>query len=308
MDKKDLVSLIDWEADEIREALVLAHEQKGRVRRGELAPSLSGKTLALLFEKSSMRTRVSFEVAMTQLGGHTLYLSQQDINLGKREPISDGARVLSRYVDAVAARTYSHAAVVELARYATVPVINALSDAFHPCQALADVMTLQERFGSAEGLTLAYIGDCNNVARSLGVICAKLGVNYTVACPADYQFDKAFRSQVESLASASGASFAVTESPRDAVRQARAVYTDTWVSMGQEEEAERRRRDFQGFCVDADLMAAAPDDAIVLHCLPACRGQEISDEVIEGPQCAAFDQAENRLHTQRAILHLLVGA
>lgn len=302
-----LVTLLDWEADRIRDLLALAHQLKAEARAGRLKPALERKTLALLFEKASMRTRVSFEVAMTQLGGHVTYLSRDDVNLGRREPIKDGARVLSRYVDGIAARTYSHATVEELAAHSTVPVINALSDRAHPCQALADMLTIQEHFDSPAELKIAFIGDANNVSRSLAVVCAKLGLNFTVACPPGYAFDAEFRAQVADLAAAGGGESAVCHSPAEAAEGADVLYSDVWTSMGQEEEAQKRRAAFAGFCVDQALLARASARAIVMHDLPAHRGEEITDEVIEGPRSAVFDQAENRLHAQRALLQLLLG-
>jgi len=302
-----LITLMDWEAERIREVLSLAHELKGRARAGTLEPTLRRKTLALLFEKASMRTRVSFDVAMTQLGGHCVYLSRDDVNLGRREPIKDGARVLARYVDAIAARTFAHDTVEELAAYSSVPVINALSDLAHPCQALADVMTVQERFESLEGLRIVFVGDANNVARSLATASANLGLGFTLACPPDYVFDDAFLARVASVASGTGAEITVCHDPAEAAEGANVLYTDVWTSMGQEAEAEARRKAFAGFCVDADLLARAAPHAIVMHDLPAHRGEEITDQVIEGPQSAVFDQAENRLHAQRALLHALLA-
>jgi ornithine carbamoyltransferase len=304
---KHLLTLSDWPSDDIAAVLELAHEMKSKLRRDRLQPSLAGKTLALVFEKRSMRTRVSFEVAMTQLGGASLFLSKDDINLGEREPVKDGSRVLSRYVDGVAARVYEHAMVEELARYSSIPIINALSDEAHPCQALADLMTIQERFEDTGEITVAYIGDANNVARSLSVICAKLGVDFRIAAPKGYRFDEGFERQVRSFADASGSRLEVAENPREAATGAHVLYTDTWVSMGQEEEARQRMRAFEGYCVDDTLSANAADDHIVLHCLPAHRGHEITDAVMEGPHSAVFDEAENRLHAQRALLHLLMS-
>jgi ornithine carbamoyltransferase len=295
-----LTTLLDWEADRIRAVLDLAHELKARARAGTLKPTLARKTLALLFEKASMRTRVSFEVAMTQLGGHVTYLSRDDVNLGVREPIRDGARVLSRYVDAIAARVYDHTAVEQLAAYATVPVINALSDLYHPCQALADMLTIEEHFGRSAGtVQVAFIGDGNNVSRSLAIICSKLGCPFTIAVPPAYAFDPRFLAKVPGTR--------VVASPVEAARGADVLYTDVWTSMGQEDEAERRRSDFAGFCLDADLLALASRRCIAMHDMPAHRGEEITDEVIEGPQSAVFDQAENRLHAERALLQMLVG-
>lgn len=302
-----LVTLLDWDAERIRELLALAHELKAQARRGRLQPTLERKTLALLFEKSSMRTRVSFEVAMTQLGGSVVYLSRDDVDLGQREPIKDGARVLSRYVDGIAARVYSHQTVEELAAYSTVPVINALSSQAHPCQALGDMLTIEERFEHPGEAKIAFIGDANNVARSLAVLCAKLGLTLTVACPPAYGFEPGFSARVTELAGKSGANVTVTDSPEQAAGGADVLYTDVWASMGHEQEAERRRRDFAGFCIDESLLAKAAEGAVVMHCLPPHRGEEITDEVIEGAQSVVFDQAENRLHAQRALLQMLLG-
>jgi ornithine carbamoyltransferase len=300
---RHLVSLTDWEPEEIKEMLELAATLKKRAAEGTLEPVLENRSLALLFEKSSMRTRVSFEVAMTQLGGNTVYLSKDDVNLGVREPIKDGSRVMARYVDVVAARTKKHSSVVELARWSDIPVINALSDLYHPCQALGDLQTITEAFGELDGLKVAWVGDSNNVARSLAVICSKLGVDYSVASPAGYQFDSDFTATVEEWAGASGAAFEVSDSLDRVLDGSDVVYTDTWVSMGQEAEAEARRRAFEGYRVDEDLLKKAGPDARVMHCLPAYRGEEITDEVIEGPRSLIFDQAENRLHAERALLH-----
>ncbi len=292
-----LITLLDWEADQIRNVLGLAHELKARARDGGLEPTLARKTLALVFEKASMRTRVSFEVAMTQLGGHVTYLSRDDVNLGVREPIKDGARVLSRYVDVIAARVYDHATVEQLAAYATVPVINALSDAYHPCQALADMMTIEERFDGP--VNVAYVGDGNNAGRSLAVICSKLGYPFTIAVPPAYAFGDDFLSKVSGVRT--------VHDPAEAAEGTDVLYTDVWTSMGQEDEAERRRQDFAGFCVDAALLARASERCIVMHDMPAHRDEEITDEVIEGPQSAIFDQAENRLHAERALLQMLLS-
>ena len=302
-----LITLLDWEADRIRAVLDLAHELKKRARAGTLEPVLARKTLALLFEKASMRTRVSFEVAMTQLGGHVTYLSRDDVNLGVREPIKDGARVLARYVDGIAARVYDHATVEQLAAYSSIPVINALSDLYHPCQALADMLTIEEHFRGPAKARVAFIGDANNVARSLAIICARLGLHYTIAVPAAYGFEDAFLSEVRDAARQGGGSIAVVHSPVEAARGADVLYTDVWTSMGQEAESEQRRRDFAGFCLDARLVALASKRCIIMHDMPAHRGEEIADEVIEGPQSAVFDQAENRLHAERALLQMLIG-
>jgi ornithine carbamoyltransferase len=304
---KNLITLLDWDAGQVRQVLELGSELKVQALEGALEPSLQNKTLALLFEKPSMRTRVSFEVAMTQLGGNTVYLSKDDVDLGRREPIKDGARVLGRYVDVVAARVFAHATVEELAAYCSVPVINALSDLAHPCQALADAMTIRERFERPQEARIAFIGDANNVSRSLAIVCSQLGWNLTVACPDGYGFEGDFLANVEALAGEFGGSIAVTHSPEEAADGADVLYTDVWTSMGQEAEAERRRRAFAGFRIDEALLARASDDAIVLHDLPAHREEEITDAVIEGEHSAVFDQAENRLHAERALIKVLVG-
>jgi ornithine carbamoyltransferase len=303
----NLITLMDWSPETIRETLTLSHELKRQVNAGNLEPTLTNRTLALVFEKASMRTRVSFEVAITQLGGNAIYLSRDDINLGKREPIKDGARVLSRYVDAVAARVYSHATVEELGEYADVPIINALSDRAHPCQALADAMTVQERLTEPGGGRIAFIGDANNVSWSMAVICAKLGWHFVLASPEGYRFSTPDMELVRSLAQDTGGSVEFCHSPEQAADGAVALYTDVWTSMGQEEEAQQRLRDFEQFTIDDALLALADEKAIVLHCLPAHRGEEITDSVIESGQSAVFDQAENRLHVSRALLRMLVG-
>lgn len=307
MSVRHLITLLDWSRDEIEEVLSRAHALKEEVKEGQLYHTLPDRTLALVFEKASMRTRVSFEVGMTQLGGTSVYLSKDDVQLGKREPVKDGARVLARYVDGVAARVYEHEVVEELAEYSSIPIINALSDFAHPCQALADVMTLQEQFEDLTDVTVAYIGDANNVARSLAVACARLGVDYRIAAPEGYQFDAGFAERVNDLASGTKSQFTVLESPAEAAEGAHALYTDTWVSMGQEDEAETRRRLFRGYCINGELLDEADDACVVLHCLPAYRGYEITNDVIEGERSAVFDQAENRLHAQRALLELLMS-
>ncbi len=266
---------------------------------------LEGKVLIMLFEKPSLRTRVSFQVAMTDLGGSAIYVKPEDIGgLGKREPIKDMARVLSRYVDGIMARTYEHESVVELAGFATVPVINALTDWLHPCQAMADVMTIREHTGSLEGVKIAFIGDGNNVARSLAFACAKLEMKLVVASPAGYELD------AESIDKANGIRpdcVRQVSSPHEAVEDTDVIYTDTWVSMGQEEEKQKRLAAFKGFEVNIELLRSAPADAKIMHCLPAYRGCEISDEAAESANSIIFEQAENRLHLQRALLKILMG-
>jgi ornithine carbamoyltransferase len=277
------------------------------MKSGRSSSVLKGKTLALLFEKPSLRTRVSFDVAMQQLGGHAVYLSPAEVGLGEREPVADVARVLSRYVDAIATRTFAQETVEELARWADVPVINALSDGEHPCQALADLLTIYEKKGRWRGLVLSFVGDGNNVARSLMLGSALAGMDFRIASPQGYSISTELVDKAKSLAAASGAAVACVESPQEAVSGADVVYTDVWTSMGQEKERAERQRAFGGYQVNAELLALASPDAIVMHDLPAHRGEEIADEVIEGPQSVIFDQAENRLHAQKAVLSLILG-
>lgn len=303
MHGRHLISVADLSPRDVQRVVDVALQTKN----GESVSILGGKTLALLFEKPSLRTRVSFDVAMQQLGGHALYLSPAEVGLGEREPVADVARVLSRYVDAIAARTFKHETVEELARWADVPVINALSDGEHPCQALADLLTIYEKKDRWRGLVLAFVGDGNNVARSLMLGSAMVGMEFRIASPQGYCVSRALVDKAESLAAASGAAVVCVESPQEAVRGADVVYTDVWASMGQEKEQVERRRAFSGYQVNAELLALASPDAIVMHDLPAHRGEEIADEVIEGPQSVVFDQAENRLHAQKAVLALILG-
>ncbi len=300
---RDLVSIGDLSPQELRRVIDTAV----RLKNGASACPLAGKNLALLFEKPSLRTRVSFDVAMQQLGGHALYLSPAEVGLGKREPVADVARVLDRQVDGVAARTFEHKTVEELARWAEVPVINALSDGEHPCQALADLLTILEKKGRWEGLTLAYVGDGNNVARSLAVGSAMVGMSFRIASPPGYGLPAAVVEEARRRAAESGAEVACLESPEEAVRGADIVYTDVWASMGSEDEAEERARAFAGYQVTPELVALAAPDAIVMHDLPAHRGEEIADEVIEGPQSVVFDQAESKLHILKALLALVLA-
>jgi ornithine carbamoyltransferase len=268
---------------------------------------LRGQTLALVFEKPALRTRVAFEAGMTQLGGHGSYLSANDIDMGGRESVPDVARNLSRWVQVVAARVFKHATVETLARHATVPVINALSDREHPCQALADLLTLRERFGRLQGLRLAYMGDGNNVCHSLMLLGATLWMSVAVACPPDYRPDPDILAHAERLANESDATISVTAAPHEAVAGAHAVYTDVWASMGQEHEVARRRPVFQPYQVNPALMSQAEAGALFMHCLPVHRGEEVSAEVIDGPHSVVFDQAENRLHVQKALILTLLG-
>jgi ornithine carbamoyltransferase len=302
---KDFLSINDCPPELLKELLRISSRLKSLYSVGSNDLCLPGKTLAMLFEKPSLRTRISFQVAMTDLGGNAIYVKPEDIGgIGKREPIKDMARVLSRYVDGIMARTFEHSTVTELAAFATVPVINALTDWLHPCQAMADVLTIGEHCGELEGVKIAFIGDGNNVARSLAFACAKLGMKMVVASPAGYELD------AESIRKAneiSADSVRQSSDPAQAVVGADIIYTDTWVSMGQEEEKQKRCADFAGFQVNAELVKSAPADAKIMHCLPANRGLEITDEVAESPNSIMFDQAENRLHFQRALLKKLMS-
>jgi ornithine carbamoyltransferase len=303
-----LVSIADLSRDEIEEILRVSVEQKtGAVSRQHLLQIAPGRALAMLFDKSSLRTRIGFEVAMTHLGGHAIYLAPGDVRIGEREPASDAARVLGRTVDAIVARLSSHALIQELAAAAGVPVINAMSNLEHPCQALADLFTIQERKGKLAGVEVAWVGDGYNVCHSLLLICAICGVNLRVATPVTYEPQAEIVAKAQELAKGTGASLSVGNDAHAAVKGADVIYTDVWISSGMEGQAHIRRVDFEGFQVNAALVAEAKPDVIVLHCLPAHRGEEITDEVLDGPQGAAFEQAENRLHTQRALLSLVLG-
>jgi ornithine carbamoyltransferase len=276
-------------------------------RPSSYSTRLEGRSLGLVFQKPSTRTRVSFDVGMNQLGGHTLSLLRSDLHLGRGETIGDTVRVMSRYLDVIATRLYSHTDLEEMATCSSIPVINALTDDLHPCQMLADFFTLQEEFGDLESLKLAYVGDGNNVARSLLLAATLLGVSISIASPSGYQISSDYETEARALAQMSGAEILFTDDPSEAVAESDAVYTDVWASMGQEDSAARRKEDFRGYCVDADLMTRAKPSAIFLHCLPAHRGEEVSAEVADGSQSRIFDQAENRLHSQKALLLLLLG-
>jgi len=303
---KHFLDLADWSSADLWTMLNMARVLKGqRKREGANKPLLKGKALGMIFQKPSLRTRVSFEMAMEHVGGHALYLSPQEIGLGKRESIADVARVLGGYVDAIMARTFEHEHVLELARWSPVPVINGLTDYNHPCQVMADMLTIYEEFSRLEGLRLAYLGDSNNVATSLMMAAAQFGMQMTIGSPAGYQPKEATVEKAQRL-SRGRLSVGVTDDPAAAIRQADIVYTDTWTSMGQEEETERRRQVFPPFQINRALLAEASPQAIVLHCLPAHRGEEITDEVADGPQSRLFPQAENRLHAQKAILVYLL--
>ena len=302
----DLIAIGDLPGEEILAILDAA----GRIKREpeRFAGVLAGKTLAMIFEKPSLRTRVSFEAGMTQLGGHAINLGPAAISMGKRESIPDVARALSQMVDAIMARTFSHQTIVDLARHASVPVINGLSDHLHPCQALADFMTIREALGRVEGIRLAYIGDGNNVTHSLMYAAARLGAHVHVAAPEGYDPDPGVVREATEEAKRSGGSIATGRDIHAAVRGAQVVYTDTWASMGQESEHDSRVRAFRDYQVNASLMKEADDGAIFMHCLPAHRGEEVTDEVIESPASVVFQQAGNRLHVQKAVLVRLLGA
>ena len=304
--KRDLLSLADLTPAEIDAVLSLALDLKARRRRGESTPVLAGKALAVYLEKPSLRTRASFEVGMAQLGGTVTTLRQEEVGLGTRETAGDVGRVLSRYYDAVVMRTFAHADVTEVARHASVPVVNGLTDLLHPCQILAALLTLREHFGGLDGLHVAYVGDGNNVANSWLLGAAQMGLRLTVACPPGYEPDAGVRETAAGLAAGTGATLDIVADARQGVSGADAVYTDVWASMGQEAEAAKRAEVFRGYQVDADLMAAAAAHAVVMHCLPAHRGEEISAEVLEGPRSLVFEEAENRLHAQKALLAFLV--
>lgn len=300
---RHFLRLTDYSREDLLDLLDLAADLKARQARGEPHRVLEGKTLAMLFEKSSTRTRVSFEVGMFQLGGHALFLSPRDTQIGRGEPVRDTARVLSRYVDALMVRTYSQELVEELARWGTAPVINGLTDLLHPCQILADLLTIRERRDTLSGLRVAWVGDGNNVAHSWINAARVLGFSLRLACPEGYEPDE----QILAPALEAGADVAVVRSPLEAATAAHAVTTDVWASMGQEKEREARAKAFAGYLVDEDVMNAADPGALFLHCLPAHRGEEVTEEVLEGPRSAVWDEAENRLHAQKAVLVRLIG-
>jgi ornithine carbamoyltransferase len=302
---RHVLTLFDLSTAEIERIFDIAEELKVRMAEGVREPLLPGRVMALLFDKPSLRTRVSFEAGMTHLGGATQFLGTE-VGWGRRESIADFAGVLGQYVDVIVCRTNHHQRVEELARYSACPVINGLTDQDHPCQALADLFTLREVYGELTGRTLAYVGDANNVARSLAVACAKLGLHFAIASPAGYQLDAEFLAAVKK--DSPGAQIMQTADPAAAVKKADAVYTDVWTSMGQEAEQAQRRSAFASYQVNGALMAKAPKNAVFLHCLPACRGEEVSDEVIDGPQSRVLQQAANRLHAQKGLLAWLLGA
>ncbi|MCT8140431.1 ornithine carbamoyltransferase [Anaerobacillus sp. CMMVII] len=304
---KHFLTLLDYSSTEIKELLDFSLTLKNYQKEGVPHQLLMGKTLAMIFEKSSTRTRVSFEVGMTQLGGSALFLSSKDSQLGRGEPISDTAQVLSRYVDGIMIRTHGHEIIEELAHYSTVPVINALTDDFHPCQALADILTILEVKKTFNGLKAVYVGDGNNVAHSLLIACAKVGIDIAIATPKGYEPKEWIVKEIEAISIETGSQFMLTNDPIEAVRGADVVYTDVWTSMGYEEETAKRLEDFKLFQVNDSLMTYAKPDYMFLHCLPAHRGEEVSAGIIDGNHSFIFDQAENRLHVQKAILVALIG-
>ncbi len=301
------LDLADWRSEEIRELLDLARFLRLEFKSGGNKPVLRGKTLAMIFQKPSLRTKVSFETGMNQLGGAALMLGPDEIGLGKRESIGDVARSLSRFVQGIMARVFAHEVVLELAQYATCPVINGLTDTQHPCQALADVLTIQDHLGRVEGRRVAFVGDGNNVAFSLAQAVAHTGGHFAIATPPGYEFSEDDIESIAQIAAANGSSFEAFNEPVKAVRDADVIYTDTWISMGQEADSTRRIQDFEAYQVNTNLLKYANRNAIVMHCLPAHRGQELTNEVMDGTHSVVFDQAENRLHAQKAILVKLMA-
>lgn len=301
---KDFLSLREVSAHDLDALFKLAEKMKKSP--DQFLNKLKGKSLALLFQKPSVRTRVSFQVGMAQLGGNSVYMDPQEMPLGERESIKDVARVLSRYCSVIVARTFSHTVIEDFAQCASVPVINGLSDSYHPCQTLADLFTVREKFGDLKKINIAYIGDGNNVLNSLLYGVAKTGANLSVATPRGYEPGEELLKDIKLICKDSGARIALSNNPFNAIKNAHVVYTDVWVSMGQEKQRDQRLRDFQPFQVNGAIASKAPKDSVFMHCLPAHRGEEITDEVIEHPRSAIFDQAENRLHTQKALLYLLL--
>jgi ornithine carbamoyltransferase len=304
---RNLVSIADLNREEAQRIFERAIALKNEWKAGGNRPILAGKTLAMIFEKPSLRTRYTFEAGMTHLGGHGIYLGPSDIKLGVRESVPDVARNLSRWADIIMARTFAHSTVTGLAEFASIPVINGLSDLEHPCQALADLLTVWEHKGRFEGLKFTFVGDGNNVCHSLMLLCAMLGVDFWVACPAGYEPQKAVEEQARVLAQKGGAGIHIVRDPVEGVQGADVIYTDVWASMGQEEETAARKKVFQPYQVNAALVAHGRPDAIIEHCLPAHRGDEITDEVIDGPHAVVLDEAENRLHAQKALIVELLG-
>ena len=304
---KHFLDLASCSSDELHELIELALRLKAEWRAGGNAPILQGKTLGMIFQKPSLRTRVSFEMGMKHLGGDAIMLGPQEVGLGVRESVPDVARVLSSYVQGIMARVFAHQDVLDLAEYSRVPVINGLSDDYHPCQALADILTIRERFGRLDGLKLAFAGDGNNVAASVALACAHFGINFSIATPEGYEMKAPIREQAIEISKRNGTVIEMGTRPEAVVADADVIYTDTWVSMGQEAEAAERAGEFEAFQVNADLLRRAKSTAIAMHCLPAHRGDEITDEVMDGAQSRVFEQAENRMHAQKAILVRLLA-
>ncbi len=304
--KQDFLDITNHSSEELKFLLDYALELKKEWLEGGNKPILKGKVLAMIFQKPSLRTRVSFDMGMRHLGGDALYLSPAEIGLGKRESIADIARVLSGYVNGIMARVFQHEHIIELAKWSDIPVINGLSDFSHPCQAMADALTIVENFGSLKGINITYVGDGNNVAVSLMQICIKLGANFTIANPEGYDMPMSSIQTAKEIAHTSGSQLKFLKDPHEAVKDAQVIYTDTWTSMGQEEETAIREKVFPPYQVNTELVAEADKDVIILHCLPAHRNQEITDEVADGPHSRLFPQAHNRLHAQKAILAQLL--
>lgn len=302
---RHLLTLNDVTSDEIRRIFALTEDLKTKFQQGIREPLFPGRVMALVFEKQSLRTRVSFEAGMAHLGGSSMMLGD-DVGFGKRERVDDFTRVLCEFVDVIVMRCKHHETVEQVAEYATCPVVNGLTDQAHPCQALADLFTIQEYCGSLEGTKLAWVGDANNVATSLAIGCGRLGVEFSIASPKGYQFSSEFLDSL--LAQCPNLKLTTTEDPIEAVQNASAIYTDVWASMGQEGEQEQRRRDFAGYQVNQKLMDAAPNETLFMHCLPAKRGEEVTDEVLDGPNSAVVQQAGNRMHAQKGVLAWLLGA
>lgn len=304
---KSLLTLLDWSKEEIEAVLQKGIELKKERKEGKLNTSLNGQTLGLIFEKSSTRTRVSFEAGMMQLGGNALYLNGQDLQIGRGESIHDTAKVLSEFIDAIMIRTFEHSKVEELAKYGSIPVINGLTDEFHPCQALADLMTIYEEKGTLKGLKVAYIGDGNNVAHSLMIACAKVGAHFSIACPKGYEPKEWIVNEARKIAEQQDANITIVENSIEAVQDSDAVYTDVWTSMGQEAENDIRLKAFSNYQVNDELVKHAKDDYLFLHCLPAHREEEVTASVIDGENSYVFQQAGNRMHVQKALLQLILG-
>lgn len=303
---KHLISIHDITREEFNQILALAQKLKRETKEGKTHHILKGKTLGMIFTKSSTRTRISFEVGMYQLGGHPMFLSANDMQLGRGESIYDTANVMSRFVDGIMIRTYAHQDVLDLAKYGSVPVINGLTDLLHPCQALADLLTVYEHKGKLRGLKLAYVGDGNNVAHSLLYACAKAGMDMSVATPKGYECNEEIVANAKDDAKQTGSEIIITNDPVEAVTGADVVCTDTWVSMGQEAEKAERVKVFKDYQVNSELFGKSKEDSIFIHCLPAYRGYEVTEDVIDGPRSVVFDEAENRLHAQKAVMALLM--